>query len=196
MATVDHNGIIQLQQNDQLEPLDAAINLVVSSISNVFDSNIQLFKVADLAARTVLTGERDPSPENPLLVWRQDVEKFEFHSGAGWKSWPFPEGEDNNNIVIDGEIYQASGTITNIPQTPAYTNFQGTYARSFAVDAPFTPPLGWYFDVFTAETTGNNIVHPAGTWLNAEGKIRVRSIQVGHSSVASLKAIGWRLSKI
>ena len=99
-------------------------------------------------------------------------------------------GGDPNLIVIGGTAYQRSGTITSIPQTPAFTQFGSTYARTIDVDLPFTPPDGWIFRWFVRTSSGYTTVERGGR----EDQIRI--IQVGSNAVNLLSSIGWELVKL
>ena len=99
-------------------------------------------------------------------------------------------GGDPNLIVIGGTAYQRSGTITSIPQTPAFTQYGSTYARTIDVDLPFTPPAGWIFHWFTRKSNGYTTVERGQTGT------QIRVIQVGSNDVNALNTIGWELVKL
>lgn len=99
------------------------------------------------------------------------------------------ETSDPNEIIIDGTAYQRSGTLASIPQTPAFTQFGSTYARSIDIDPPFTPPDGWDFRYFTWHSVGYTTVE-RGQRTN-----QLRVIQVGNNNVSHLSRIGWELFK-
>lgn len=196
MATTDRNGIVQLQQSDAIEPLEAAINLVSASVSQAFDGNVRPFTVANQTARNTLATQRPPTATAPLLVWRSDLKAFEMNSGSGWATWP-PESAtpSPNSVIIDGTTYAASGSITSIPSSPAFTNYQGTYVRTVALTGPYVPPTGWYFQVWAQTTTGFTIVTNTSTAVGSDKKFNVRHIQVGNNRVSAMTRVGWRLVK-
>ena len=99
-------------------------------------------------------------------------------------------GGDPNLIVIGGTAYQRSGTITSIPQTPEFTQFGSTFARSIDVVLPFTPPAGWIFRWFTLSSSGYTTIERGGI------ETQLRIIQVGNSDVNALSTIGWQLIKL
>ena len=94
-----------------------------------------------------------------------------------------------NEIRIDGTVYQRSGTLASIPQTPAFTAFGSTYARTITVELPFTPPTGWGFRWFTWLTKGYT------TCERGQTATQIRIIQVGNNDITALSYIGWELFK-
>lgn len=96
---------------------------------------------------------------------------------------------DPNVIIIDGTAYQRSGTLASIPQTPAFTTYGSTFARTITVVLPFTPPAGWMFYWFTRASTGYTTIERGGI------ETQVRIIQVGSNDVNALKTISWQLVK-
>ena len=101
MATTDSNGLVLLQQTDNLTPLEGTINTVTSSVSAAFNANTRIFQVANQAARDTLANSRTPTANNPLFVWRQDTKKMEYNYGTGWGPFP-PPLPDPDIITVTG----------------------------------------------------------------------------------------------
>lgn len=188
MSTTDSNGLVVLDENDPIVPYQGIANTVTASVSAAFDLTVRTFKVANQAARNALATQRPPAPDNPLQVWRVDKKYFEINDGSGWKSW----SAEPNSLFIDGQKYQRSGIVTNIPQNPDYTKFGDTYVRTIAIPPPFTPPDGWFFSFECLETTGYTTVTNSIPFL-VDGTVRLRITQVGSSDVSALKRLYWEL---
>ena len=94
-----------------------------------------------------------------------------------------------NEIRIDGTVYERSGTLASIPQTPAFTQFGSTFARTIDVVLPYDPPAGWMFRWFTRASSRYTTVERAGK------ETQLRIIQVGGNDVNALYTIGWELVK-
>lgn len=144
MSTTDDNGIVLLQQTDPLEPLDATINLVSASISEAFDAQVRPYIVPNLAGRNALQGSNTPTKENPLLVWRQDLGKFEMNSGAGWKTWP-AEGP-----VTASGVWEPNQRLSPGQFLGRTINFGRTFAEPPKVHVT---PYGYYCNVSVVNST-------------------------------------------
>ena len=151
MPTTDINGLPQFVSTDPAE-LDVLLNLVTASVSNALGSNIRPFLIAGTAARLELTNTRPPTKENPLLIWRQDLGKFEFNDGTGWRKWPeqqdisdLPPIPGPNELLINGVSYKRTG----ISPMPSYSLVGSSplFYRVFTIPMPYKPPAGWGFAI-------------------------------------------------
>ena len=104
MATTDSNGLVLLQQTDNLTPLEGTINTVTSSVSAALNANTRIFQVANQAARDTLANSRTPTANNPLFVWRQDTKEMEYNYGTGWG--PFPTPPAPNTTIVNGWLQE------------------------------------------------------------------------------------------
>lgn len=116
MATTDSNGLVLLQQNDPLTPLESTINTVTSSVSNALNANTRIFNVANQAARNTLATTRTPTAANPLFVWRQDTKVVEYNDGSGWKGFP----DIGKNVHVTGS------TVIRTASLGSGTGFNGS----------------------------------------------------------------------
>lgn len=105
------------------------------------------------------------------------------------------EVASGRSIVVAGRKYQASGEI-KVQRIPGFADFGNVYAATLYLDPPFTPPEGYYFQVFVRESSGFTIVQNSLAKLTNEGKISARVIQAGSKSDTALESVGWRLLKI
>lgn len=183
MATTDSNGLVLLQQTDNLTPLEGTINTVTSSVSAAFNANTRIFQVANQAARDTLANSRTPTANNPLFVWRQDTKKMEYNYGTGWGPFP-PEAPDPNIITINGVEYQRSGTVT----TPQLT-FQPVGSLFFAyVDAYLpTPPSGYALTVSVVATSA------ASVWVS---RSNANHIILANNTNSRSITLHWQLVKL
>ena len=95
-----------------------------------------------------------------------------------------------NEIRTNGTVYQRSGTLASIPQTPAFSTFGSTFARTIDIVLPYDPPDGWIFRWFVRTSSGYTTIERAGK------ETQLRIIQVGSNDVNALKTIGWQLIKL
>lgn len=201
MATTDDNGLVQFTVDDPVEPLQANLNAISSSVSSALNAIVRPFIVDNLTQRNNLASQRPPTNKKPLLVWRTDQKKFELNSGSGWGEWPPPfewEPEDPelpgpNEVWIGDQKYQRTGVTTSYPKSPAFRRFGNVYARTFTFTGPYTPPEGWYFSLKCGQTTGFTFVENAYT--SSKKTFTARHIQIGNSTVSALKSIIWELKK-
>lgn len=91
MATVDSNGIIRVEDSDNVSPLHPVLNSIASSVSARFDDDVQFHRVDNLTQRNALVGSPLPSNDNPLFVWRKNAgagRQFEYSvNGTDWYSF-------------------------------------------------------------------------------------------------------------
>lgn len=193
MATTDSNGLVQLTATDDLVPLQATINSVTASVSNALNSNVRVFKVANVSARNALALQRTPSASNPLQVWRSDLKKMEINSGSGWEDLtPPPIFPTNNSIVIDGATYQLSGKVT--APASAWSSSSGlVFARTITLTLPKAIPAGWSIIVTCSGTSGFDVVDCA-TLRGNRKDFTVRHIRFLNGSTTSI-TVYWHLVK-
>ena len=190
MATTDSNGLVLLQQTDNLTPLEGTINTVTSSVSAAFNANTRIFQVANQAARDTLANSRTPTANNPLFVWRQDTKVMEYNYGTGWGPFP-PPPPDPNIITINGVSYRKSGTFT---VSPSWSNHAATGLYIATAPKPSSsvlpdPPSGWAY-VLTVIGAGGSWVW--GTQVAPDNyQMRLVTLNNGISSVP----VSWRLDK-
>ena len=188
---IDSNGIYQYTAGDVVNSWPAFMNLGMSSISTKFAGveRNYTYTAGSQVAADALRIDKGSSAASPLFVFRTDTKKLMLHNGSSWSEVIPPVILDPNEIRINGTAYQRSGTLASIPQTPAFTQFGSTYARTITVVLPFTPPDGWVFRWFARYSSGYTTVERG----QKEGQLRI--IQVGSNDVTALATIGWELVK-
>lgn len=68
----DNEGIMYLEDTDSISPLNATINALQAGTSDTLDSNIRIWRVANVSERNALATSHTPSADKPLAVWRKD----------------------------------------------------------------------------------------------------------------------------
>jgi len=82
MTTTDANGIVYLQDTDDISPFHTLINVLQAGTSNALDAKTRITRVANAAERNALTGA---SPTNPIYVHRVDSVTLERSVGSGFR---------------------------------------------------------------------------------------------------------------
>lgn len=102
MATLDPNGVLFYQDTDNYTPIQTALNLAQSNLSNLLGGKPRFERVANTTARNALVssvGVGNISKANPLLVWRADAAdglQLEYTTnGSTWRT------------IADKEYYDA-----------------------------------------------------------------------------------------
>ena len=128
---IDSNGIYHYTAGDVVNSWPAFMNLGMSSISTKFAGveRNYTYTAGSQAAADALRIDKGSSAASPLFVFRTDTKKLMLHNGSSWSEVIPPVILDPNEIRINGTAYQRSGTLTSIPQTPAFTQFGATYAE-------------------------------------------------------------------
>lgn len=101
------------------------------------------------------------------------------------------QATDANVVVIDGQEYPASGSVS----PPLFTylkTWDPVFVATIDIPVPYRPPDGWTFEVFCQRSSGYTFISTS----NADKyQISARVMQVGNSDASALRAIGWRLTK-
>lgn len=69
----DNEGILYLEDTDPVAPLNATLNALQAGTSDTLDSNVRIWRVANISERDALATTFVPSTTKPLVVWRQDA---------------------------------------------------------------------------------------------------------------------------
>ena len=187
MATTDSNGILQLEVSDPVVPLQTALNGIGASVSSAMDSTVRTFKVANATARNNLATQRTPSKADPLRVWRQDTGVYETNDGTGWRGETSAYA-DPNLIVIDGTVYERSGTFTATPG--AFTAWENLFYAVLTLPAALkTAPTGWAY-AWTVLDGGNGSNWLAGK--DSAGNLFV----ISAATLAHPIVLAWQLVKL
>lgn len=148
MTTTDSNGLVRFTVDDPVTPLQTALNLISSSVSNYIDGNVDMHNVPSISARDALATNNPPTVSKPLLVWVQSTPGFWLNQGTGWTAWPPPPTEIPE-VVFPVNHYAGRGSY-------------GVVAKHGATDATVT------FGV-TLDNTANWI--PQLTLLGTRGNV-------------------------
>ena len=81
MTTTDANGIVYLQDTDDISPFHTLINVLQAATSNALDAKIRIARVANEAARNALTGM---SVSTPIYADQADNGVLYRNNGTGW----------------------------------------------------------------------------------------------------------------
>lgn len=134
MATTDSNGLVILQDTDNITPLHTTINTVTASVSNYLTANKTVHYVANTAARATLVTSYTPTSSNPLIVWRGDAtvgQQIEFTTdGTNWFHVnAYATGAQPNPIAM--------GTVSITPSAPSTpTSTAVTFPAGLFTTAP------------------------------------------------------------
>lgn len=99
-----------------------------------------------------------------------------------------------NQIVVNGRIYRASGAWNSIPSFSfnSYANNE-VHTGTISFPIPYAPPAGYTFETFQLQSGGFSIVQTGNV---TSTKVNVRIIQIKNSSTTALSCVGWRLTKL
>ena len=123
MATTDSNGVLFYQDTDNYTPIQTALNLAQSNLSNLLGGKPRFERVANTTARNALVssvGAGNISKAHPLLVWRADAAdglQLEYTTnGSTWRT------------IADKEYYdaQAAAQDTGWQSVTLSAGFTGT----------------------------------------------------------------------
>lgn len=203
MATTDSNGVLFYQDTDNYTPIQTALNLAQSNLSNLLGSKPRFERVANTTARNALVssvGAGNISKAHPLLVWRADAAdglQLEYTTnGSTWRT------------IADKEYYDAqaaaqdTGWVAGVTLSAGYAGsenlgvrrigkqvfMRGAIARSDASN--FATSLGIVGSLPEGFRPGNyhrvpGTAYPTPTSRGAEmslssnGDIRIGSIGAG-----------------
>lgn len=105
MATIDSNGVLFYQDTDNYTPIQTALNLAQSNLSNLLSGKPRFERTANTGTRAALVtsiGAGNISKANPLLVWRADAAdglQLEYTTnGSTWRTIADKEYYDGKNI--------------------------------------------------------------------------------------------------
>ena len=123
MATLDSNGVLIYQDTDNYTPIQTALNLAQSNLSNLLGGKPRFERVATTTARNALVasvGVGNISKANPLIVWRADAAdglQLEYTTnGTTWRT------------IADKEYYDSQVQDTgwvNITPNAGFTATEG-----------------------------------------------------------------------
>lgn len=203
MAGSDASGMPIFHGSDPVD-IGTNLNLISSATGSIFNGMVKPTLVANDTAKNALGNQKNPSIDNPLLVWIQSSGKFQFNSGTGWRDWPDFQDIANmptqviagpNELIIGGKTYQASG-IWNVTtsQIVRYTNVKqsGVYLFNIVRELPAAPPSGWTVEAVLV----NNGARYGSLSIGARSgtTVTMRYMQYYNTSKVAMK-IGWRLVK-
>ena len=103
---------------------------------------------------------------------------------------------DTGFIVIDGKKYPTSGAWKPPAGFNYISGWVGNYSNNYhgtiSIPAPYQPPEGYTFQVFTLESTG--FVYLATRhYVRDTQRIEAGIYQGGVSKISDLRLVGWRL---
>lgn len=105
MATLDSNGVLFYQDTDNYTPIQTALNLAQSNLSNLLGGKPRFERTANTGTRAALVtsiGAGNISKASPLIVWRADAAdglQLEYTTnGTTWRT------------IADKEYYDAQDT--------------------------------------------------------------------------------------
>lgn len=108
----------------------------------------------------------------------------------------FEEFAKDPYIIIDGKKYPRSGAIEPPPGFNYISGWVGNYSENYnatiSITAPYQPPEGYSFQVFTLKAGG--FIHlSTRRYVRETQQIEAGIYQGGTAKLSDLKLIGWRL---
>ena len=86
----DHNGVMYVEDTDDISPLNALLNALQQSVSDSLDAGVRIWFANTTAERDALASTMNPSPANPLVVWRRPASRDRYieytMDGTTWVS--------------------------------------------------------------------------------------------------------------
>lgn len=102
-----------------------------------------------------------------------------------------PPAPPDNTVIIDGNAYVASGTMS-VPSF-SFTSYPPMNVATVTVNTPYIPPSGYGFHVYCLMTSSFTAVSVSG---QSATNITLRVMQVQGASTTALSSLGWRLIKL
>jgi len=139
MTTTDANGIVYLQDTDDISPFHTLINVLQSATSNALNAKIRIARVANITERNALAVSLGASPTNPLYTHRTDAPagaQLEYTTnGTTWTTLGARVGAKVQ--MSNGAV--ASSTITALGPDAALRNGSPGFVRtSVGIQVPTT----------------------------------------------------------
>lgn len=98
----------------------------------------------------------------------------------------------DGKLLINGTLYEASGTVSTIPRFTFTYSQGGVHAGSFNMPNPFTPPPGWKFFWAVDHSTGFTFISPCG---HTAAHTILRVMQLGNNDSRALQKVKYWLVK-
>lgn len=193
MATIDSNGVLFYQDTDNYTPIQTALNLAQSNLSNLLSGKPRFERVANTAARAALVtsiGAGNISKANPLLVWRADAAdglQLEYTTnGSTWRT------------IADKEYYDSQDTgWVDVPLASGFTATapvqvrrigKVVYWRGRVSRTAGAFPLG---TVQTVASDGNvpTFARVPTSWSNSASVISNDSVGLAYSAITGSAAL-------
>jgi len=101
MTTTDANGIVYLQDTDDISPFHTLINVLQSGTSNALNTRIRIARVANVTERNALAVTLGASPTNPVYTHRSDATLgSELEVTIDALTWKIIQASDATNIAL------------------------------------------------------------------------------------------------
>lgn len=119
MGTTDNNGVYFYEDTDAVSPLHTLLNTGQTSVSNALNAAPRIFPTATEATRNALLTQRGSSAAKPLFVYRQELQRVEYHDGTRWHV--------TSDTTIGRGVYTGAAVAAG---TPAWTSLTSVNATS------------------------------------------------------------------
>lgn len=191
MATTDSNGIVKLQENDTITPIQTTLNSISTSVSTAI-SNLKKDIVRSSRTQTTATTLKNQleaqgitgTPNDPLLFFITSTSVVLGWDGTAW-SQVLPK---RNVIVINGTTYQATGRFSaSVTLSGKGTIKSGSITKTM----PYTPPSGWHWQFTAAGSASSTWIGRMNNMTTNKPKIMFCGVSTGKRTVFC----GWQLCK-
>jgi len=204
MTTTDANGIVYLQDTDDISPFHTLINVLQAGTSNALNARIRIARVANVTERNALATTLGASPTNPIYTHRIDaLAGYELERTINGSTWIVVGGSERNRsvpVAISGTL---SVSLDIAPTQIISASPFGSSAFSLRVNtsmaASIPSGLGAQLDIIIDGTVvaTNRATNGGGTSHTATltaDKTTVFSDALNHSARVTITPLGGSIN--